>query len=91
MASSISDRARSRSAVGVAMATAVSVALGVVPVARAQPAGARDTTREAARTKLVEGVDAMKRGDYPAALTLFQQAYALVPSPTRTVVTESGR
>jgi hypothetical protein len=63
------------------MATAVSVALGVVPVARAQPAGARDTTREAARTKLVEGVDAMKRGDYPAALTLFQQAYALVPSP----------
>jgi hypothetical protein len=63
------------------MLTAVNAAFGAVPVARAQPDAARDASREAAHAKLVEGVDAMKRGDYEAALALFQQAYALVPSP----------
>jgi hypothetical protein len=79
MASSISERTRRTSAVAVAMLAAANVAFGVVPVAHA--AVAPDATREAARAKLVEGVDAMKRGDYGAALDLFQQAYTLVPSP----------
>jgi len=81
MASSISDPARRRPIVGVAMLAALIVAVGAPAVARAQPAAASDATREAARAKLVAGVDAMKRGDYQAALARFQEAYALVPSP----------
>ncbi len=81
MASSISDPAPRRLIVGVAMLAALIVAVGAPAVARAQPAAASDATREAARAKLVAGVDAMKRGDYQAALARFQEAYALVPSP----------
>src|SRR5204863_8565217 len=57
------------------------VELGAMPVARAQPAAASDANRDAARRKLVAGVEAMKRGDYQAALARFEEAYALVPSP----------
>ncbi|HMF40701.1 MAG TPA: tetratricopeptide repeat protein [Polyangia bacterium] len=81
MASSISEAARRLSVVAVALLAATGVELGAVPVARAQPAAASDATREAARRKLVDGVDAMKRGDYVAALARFEEAYGLVPSP----------
>lgn len=81
MASSISEAARRRSVVAVALLAAFGVALGAMPVARAQPAAASDANREAARRKLVVGVEAMKRGDYQAALARFEEAYALVPSP----------
>ena len=87
MASSISEAARRRSAVPVAMLAAVAVAVGALPAARAQPselaqpAIETEANREAARAKLVEGVAALKRGDHQAALTRFEEAYALVPSP----------
>ena len=87
MASSISEAARRRSAVPVAMLAAVAVAVGALPTARAQPselaqpAIETEANREAARAKLVEGVAALKRGDHQAALTRFEEAYALVPSP----------
>jgi tetratricopeptide (TPR) repeat protein len=82
MASSISEAAR-RPGVALAMLAVVTVVFGAMPVARAQaqPAAASDATRAAARRKLVEGVDAMKRGDFQAALARFEEAYALVPSP----------
>jgi tetratricopeptide (TPR) repeat protein len=80
MASSISEVAR-RAAVALAVLALVTVDLGAARVARAQPAAASDATRAAARRKLVEGVDALKRGDYQAALARFEEAYALVPSP----------
>ena len=69
------------------MLAAVAVAVGAVPTARAQPsdlaqpAMETEANREAARAKLVEGVAALKRGDHQAALTRFEEAYALVPSP----------
>ena len=81
MASSISEAWR-RPGVALAMLTVVTAVVGAMPVARAQPAAsASDATRAAARRKLVEGVDAMKRGDFQAALARFEEAYALVPSP----------
>ena len=53
------------------------------PAELAQPAIETEANREAARAKLVEGVGvaALKRGDHQAALTRFEEAYALVPSP----------
>jgi tetratricopeptide (TPR) repeat protein len=81
MASSISEAARRRPVGAVALLAAFAVVLAAMPVARAQPSGASDATREAARAKLVEGVDALKRGDHRAALARFEEAYALVPSP----------
>jgi len=87
MASSISEAARRRSAVPLAMLAAVAGAVGALPAAQAQPAELAqpametDANREAARAKLVEGVAALKRGDHQAALTRFEEAYALVPSP----------
>jgi hypothetical protein len=81
MASRISETARRRSAVAVALLAAMGVAVGALPIAHAQPAAASDGTREAARGKLIEGVDLMKRGDYQGALARFQEAWALVPSP----------
>jgi hypothetical protein len=52
-------------------------ALAQKPVAPA----ADEATRNKARQKLVEGVDLLRSGDYGEALTRFQDAYALVPSP----------
>jgi hypothetical protein len=37
--------------------------------------------RASARARLVEGVEFMRQGQYAAALTRFEQAYAIVPSP----------
>jgi hypothetical protein len=37
--------------------------------------------REAARARLVEGVELLRKNQYAPALTKFDQAYALVPSP----------
>ena len=34
-----------------------------------------------ARTKLLDGSDALKRGDFKDALARFKEAYELVPSP----------
>ncbi|HEY7374707.1 MAG TPA: tetratricopeptide repeat protein [Polyangia bacterium] len=81
MASSISDFARWRRRFVAGAAILVALIVGATSAARAQPAAAGDANREAARAKLVAGVDAMKRGDYQAALARFQEAYALVPSP----------
>jgi tetratricopeptide (TPR) repeat protein len=80
MASSISEGRRLRSFIAAVFA-AVTVAAGAMPGARAEPAAGSNATREAARAKLVEGVEAMKRGDYRASLARFEEAYALVPSP----------
>jgi len=82
MASSISEAAR-RPVVALALLAVVTVGVGAARVAQAQTqtAAASDATRAAARRKLVEGVEAMRRGDYPAALARFEEAYALVPSP----------
>jgi len=45
------------------------------PVARA------DDPKAMARAKLVEGSEKLKQGEYTQALTLFKEAYDLVPSP----------
>jgi len=63
------------------MLAIVTVEIGAMPAARAQAVPAAEAARASARRKLVEGVDAMKRGDYPTALARFEEAYALVPSP----------
>ena len=48
----------------------------------ASPANPRDEElRASARARLVEGVEFMRQGQYAAALTRFEQAYAIVPSP----------
>jgi hypothetical protein len=82
MASSISEAAR-RPVVALAVLAVVTVGAGEARAAPAHPqaAAASDATRAAARRKLVDGVEAMKRGDYQAALARFEEAYALVPSP----------
>jgi serine/threonine-protein kinase len=79
MASSIFERAR-RPAIAAAVIVLVAVVFGA-PAAHAQPSAANDATRAAARGQLVDGVSALKRGDYQLALARFEQAYALVPSP----------
>jgi hypothetical protein len=56
------------------------VAMSAGPVF-AETAGPTEAARTAARTKLVEGVDALRRGEHQVALEKFQEAYALVPSP----------
>jgi PEGA domain len=56
------------------------VSVGASGVGVAAPAAASDP-KTAARKKLVEGADLLKRADYPAALARFQAAYELVPSP----------
>jgi hypothetical protein len=82
-----SGTTRRRATVLVATLAAVAVVIGASPLARAQPtelaqpAMETEANREAARAKLVEGVAALKRRDHQAALTRFEEAYALVPSP----------
>jgi hypothetical protein len=44
-------------------------------------AGAQDPQRDTARTRLLEGVKLLDRGDFAAALTVFQAVYASSPSP----------
>jgi hypothetical protein len=76
MASSISERALLGAVV--AMLAFTGAGAGMV---RAETPAATDAVRDAARAKLVEGVDALKRGEHRIALDRFEQAYALVPSP----------
>lgn len=40
-----------------------------------------EATKALARAKLIDGGERLKQGDYTAALTLFKEAYQLVPSP----------
>ena len=79
MASWISERSRPRARRALAAVTAVALA-GAGP-ALAEPRRSGEAARSAARAKLVEGVDALRRGEPGAALERFQEAYALVPSP----------
>jgi len=58
---------------------AVAHAAGEGAAVRAAPAS--EATREAARARLVEGVELLRRGEHAAALAKFQEGYALVPSP----------
>ena len=62
------------------LAVTLALAMGGARVQAAAPApdAAR---RELARTKLVDGVELLKRGAPADALAAFQEAYALVPSP----------
>lgn len=47
----------------------------------ATPLARADDPRVLARGKLVEGSEKLKQGEYTQALTLFKEAYDLVPSP----------
>jgi hypothetical protein len=58
----------------------LAVALCGGRVQAAAPA-ANATAQELARAKLVDGVELLRRGAPASALTAFQEAYALVPSP----------
>ena len=80
MASSISRRAR-RDARAIVGAVAAAAALASAGPARAEAPPASEAARSAARAKLVEGVDALGRGEHRLALEKFEAAYALVPSP----------
>jgi len=75
MASSICERAL------VAAVVAMLALAGGAGAVRAAPPPASDAVRDAARAKLVEGVDALKRGEPRVALDRFADAYALFPSP----------
>lgn len=59
------------------------VALVVLVMADIRPAQAQlpGDPKAVARTKLVDGSDALKRGDFKDALARFKEAYELVPSP----------
>jgi hypothetical protein len=67
-----------------ALMTALAL-LGAPPLAAAAadagPPPADEATRQRAKAKLGEGVELMKKNDPGAALTRFEEAYALVPSP----------
>jgi hypothetical protein len=87
MASSISSGER-RAIIARALAvrafivwTLAAAALASAGPARAEAPPANEAARSAARAKLVEGVDALGRGEHRLALDKFEQAYALVPSP----------
>ena len=87
MASSISRGAwRAIIARALAVRAFIVWTLAAAALARAGPAlaeapPASEAARSAARAKLVEGVDALGRGEHRLALDKFEQAYALVPSP----------
>lgn len=61
----------------------VAVALGMLVLAAARPVQAQlpGDPKAVARAKLVDGGEALKRGDYKDALARFKEAYDLVPSP----------
>ena len=61
--------------------TLAAAALASAGPARAEAPPSSEAARSAARAKLVEGVDALGRGEHRLALDKFEQAYALVPSP----------
>ncbi len=55
--------------------------LVAAPVHAAAPGAEGDAAKSAAEAKLVDGVEQLRNHRYDAALTRFQAAYALVPSP----------
>ena len=79
MASSTFDRSRRSTTVSAVLAAAS--LLAIAEPARADAPRSNAAVRDAARAKLVDGVDALKRGEHRTALERFQEAYALVPSP----------
>src|SRR6185503_18024919 len=55
--------------------------LMVSMVAYAQPAPPSDAKREAARLYVEDGVAAQNRGEFDAAISLYNRAYELIPHP----------
>lgn len=72
-----------RRAWGAIAVAAVLVVAGGASTAQAAPAPAavKEDAREAARARLVEGVELLRQKQFAQALTKFDDAYALVPSP----------
>jgi hypothetical protein len=81
MASSTFEKAGRRTIVAPALVVAAAMALWAAGAARAEAPRSDEAIRDAARAKLVEGVEALRRGEPQAALDRFREAYALVPSP----------
>ncbi len=69
---------RSRTLTGL---LACAVAIASCPLAFAQPVMTAAERKESARTLTAEGLGALEAGDGARALTLFEQAYALIPHP----------
>jgi hypothetical protein len=65
----------------VAVTLAIIATVGAGRAASPAYAQAPGDPRAVARIKLVDGGEALKRGDYRDALTRFKEAYDLVPSP----------
>jgi hypothetical protein len=59
----------------------LAAALALVATPRPARAEADDAAKQAARDKLTEGIELMKKGDAGTALARFEEAYKLVPSP----------
>ena len=81
MASSTSEQSRRRSVIVGALIAFTAAGLASGPALAEVPGSTDPVVRSAARAKLVEGVDALRRGEHRAALERFHEAYALVPSP----------
>jgi hypothetical protein len=64
----------------VTVATPIAVA-APSPDAPVTTSASDDAKKAQAKVKLVEGGELLKQGEYRSALSLFQEAYALVPSP----------
>jgi len=64
-----------------ALCLAAVVVLVPIAVPRVSQAAPASSPKAAARKKLVEGAELLKKGDFQAALDRFQAAYDLVPSP----------
>src|SRR2546430_11803534 len=80
MASWIFER-RPRMRLTIVLVLFLAALLRVLPALADPPAKPDQTTRKAARAKLLQGVRLLRRSDYQGALATFEEAYALVPSP----------
>lgn len=60
---------------------AAAMLVGALLTGAGRSARAQEDPKVAARAKLVEGSDLLKRGEFRDALVRFQEAYVLVPSP----------
>ncbi len=65
----------------VVMAASAAHAAPRRPPAAPAPAAGTEAARETARARLVEGVELLRQKQFAQALTKFDEAYALVPSP----------
>ena len=83
MASRICERrAWGAIAIAAAFVSASSASAAYAAPAPAAPAvEKKEDAREAARSRLVEGVELLRQKQFAQALTKFDDAYALVPSP----------